>query len=545
MLVGLVLLARSASACPFCSAVSMTFSEEIASSDAAVIAKLVKAPDKPKEDAGAFSGDTGKATFEVVDVLKGAKFLEVKRTFEAVYFGDNPPGTMFLIMGVEPPAINWSTPIAISERARKYLAAAIKLPKEGADRLAFFQDYLQDREDILTRDAYAEFAKAPYGAVKELGPRMQRDKLIAWIRDVEKVPASQRRLYLTMLGVCGKLEDVAVLEEMIKSNDRQTKSGLDALIAAYLTLKGPDGVALIEDLFLKDKDAEYTDTYAAIMALRFHGQEEKTIPRERLLAALRYMLDRPQLADLIIPDLARWEDWSAMDRLVDLFKNADDESSWVRVPVINYLQACPLPEAKKRIEELAKIDPEVVKRANTLFAFGGALAGSRPAAAPASAAKDAASKDKASTGKAENDITSRSGETSAEKAAADKQPAASPKEKPQDAKAAADVGSNADADKTKASAAPVKTKPEAGQRSSTQGSKAGARTQIGKQETQAHGAARLAAADSDILPLSGQLRRTPASPATTVRVLCGLALALVLLFGLFLSILRGGSHAAA
>ena len=44
-----------------------------------------------------------------------------------------------------------------------------------------------------------------------------------------------------------------------------------------------------------------------------------------------------------------------MDRLVKLFKNADDDSIWVRVPVINYLRACPLPEAKQHIEELAKI----------------------------------------------------------------------------------------------------------------------------------------------------------------------------------------------
>ena len=138
-------------------------------------------------------------------------------------------------------------------------------------------------------------------------------------------------------------------------------------MAAYLTLKGPDGMPLVEDLFLKNKDAEYTDTYATIMALRFHGTEEKIIPRERLLVGIRTMLDRPQLADLVIPDLARWEDWSVMDRLVELFKNADEESSWVRVPVINYLRACPLPEAKERIDELAKLDPETVKRANSFF----------------------------------------------------------------------------------------------------------------------------------------------------------------------------------
>ena len=176
-----------------------------------------------------------------------------------------------------------------------------------------------------------------------------------------------------------------MLEEMIQSKDRQTKGALDALVAAYLTLKGPDGMPLVEDLFLKNKDAEYTDTYATIMALRFHGTEEKIIPRERLLEGIRTMLDRPQLADLVIPDLARWEDWSVMDRLVELFKNADDESSWVRVPVINYLRACPLPKAKERIDELAKLDPETVKRANSFFPFAGgaaAAAGRRPMPPP-------------------------------------------------------------------------------------------------------------------------------------------------------------------
>jgi hypothetical protein len=57
-----------------------------------------------------------------------------------------------------------------------------------------------------------------------------------------------------------------------------------------------------------------------------------------------------------------------MPRLVRLFKEADDKSSWVRVPVINYLRACPLPEAEKYIAELEKIDPVAVKRARTYFA---------------------------------------------------------------------------------------------------------------------------------------------------------------------------------
>lgn len=360
------LLVEVVRACPFCSAVSLTFSEEIGNSQVALIAKLIEPPAKPSTDAPASSLDVVKAKFEVVKVLKGEKELGETKTIETVYFGDAPVGSMFLVMGIDVPTINWGTPIAISERGIEYVTKAIELPKEGVERMVFFQDHLEDSDEMLARDAYDEFAKTPYAGVVALKDHMKHDKLIEWIKS-PTIPVSHRRLYLTMLGVCGKPDDTVLLEEMIRSKDRQTKGALDALVAAYLTLKGPEGMPLVEELFLKNKDAEYTDTYATIMALRFHGTEEKIIPKDRLLAGIRTMLERPQLADLVIPDLARWEDWSVMDRLVELFKNADEDSNWVRVPVINYLRACPLPQAKERIDELAKIDPDAVNRASTLF----------------------------------------------------------------------------------------------------------------------------------------------------------------------------------
>ncbi len=70
---------------------------------------------------------------------------------------------------------------------------------------------------------------------------------------------------------------------------------------------------------------------------------------------------------MVIPDLARWEDWSQIDRLVELFKTADEKSSWVRVPVINYLRACPKPEAAAKLEELKELDPAAFKRATAFF----------------------------------------------------------------------------------------------------------------------------------------------------------------------------------
>lgn len=369
-------------ACPFCSAVSMTLTEEINAADAAVIARL--AGEQP-EEAELEDGRSRpvKVKFDIVEVLKGKELLEGTEQIEVLYFGQDDAKPEFLITGIDPQALSWATPIGLSERAGEYVRQLSSLPESGGDRLAFFQEYFEDEDPLLAADAYDEFAKAPYADVKDLRDRMHHDKLIAWIQDPE-VTASHRRLYLTMLGVCGSEEDVDVLEQMITSDDRQMKTALDAIVACYLTLKGPDGLPLVEDRFLKNMEAEYTDIYAVIMALRFHGQEEDIIPKERLVKALGHMLDRPQYADLVIPDLARWEDWSVMERLVELFKNADEDSSWVRVPVINYLRACPLEEAETYLAELEQIDPDAVKRARIHYT----VAGSSPPPPPPTSDED-------------------------------------------------------------------------------------------------------------------------------------------------------------
>jgi hypothetical protein len=397
VLVSMPMLSRG---CPFCSAVSMTFCEEIGQTDVAVFAKLVGTPPPSNDESQNASSSLEPSKFQIIEVLKGADLIGKEKFFETLYFGAEPIGKEFLVMAInEKPKLAWATPITITPAVKPYIKTALTLPKEGADRLVFFQDYLEGTEEMLARDAYDEFAKAPYKDVVGLKGRMKHDQLVAWIKD-PKVTASHRRLYLTMLGVCGTKKDADMLEEMLKDDGPAGKSGMDALAAAYLTLKGPDGVALIEDEFLKNKDAEYTETYAAIMAIRFHGQEETIIPKQRLIQALRYMLDRPQLADLVIPDLARWEDWGSMDKLVQLFKDSEDDTGWVRVPVINFLRACPLPGAKKHLEELAKIDPESVKRANSFFPLGGGVAPAAEGKKP----EAAATKDEPSAEAAEDEV---------------------------------------------------------------------------------------------------------------------------------------------
>ena len=357
-------ITASAVACPFCTAVSQTFSEEMQSMDIVLFAELIEVPDDDDEDA---TGELPRCKFKVTEVLNGEAWYAQDDTIEVHYFGPNSEGGTFLIMGTDPPQTMWGTPLIVKQRAQAYLKELPLLPT-GNERLEFFIDYLEDEDELLARDAYDEFAKTPYDGVIALKDSMDHDQLVGFIRNPD-TPPSRRRLYLTMLGVCGNQDDCEMLETMMQSDNREDKAGLNALIACYLSLAKAEGLPLIEELFLANQDAEYQDTYAAIMALRFHGNDHDVIPREKLLPGLRAVLDRPDLADLVIPDLARWEDWEVMPRLIALFEEADEESNWVRVPVVNFLRACPLDEAKLAIEDLKQIDPEAVERAESFFPY--------------------------------------------------------------------------------------------------------------------------------------------------------------------------------
>ena len=352
-------------ACPFCSAVNLTFTEQLSSNDVVVIAKLLQLPEISDDP----DAELPKAEFEVVDVIKGEKWVGPEMKFRTLLVGRYPVGQKFMVMGVDPPSVAWSTPMKATDRLIAYLKKLEELPKDGPERLEYFQDFLEDKESVLAFDAYDEFARAPYEDVIGLKDKMDHDRLVEWIKDPE-TSINRRRLYFTMLGVCGGDGDIELLEELIKSGDRKKQAGLDALIASYLNLKGEAGVSLIEDTFIKDKSVDYVDTLSAVSALRFHGTEVEVVPKKRIVAAVRLLLDRPKMADMIIPDLARWEDWSVMDRLVQMFIDADEDTNWLRVPVITYLRACPKPEAKSHIDTLAKIDPDAVRRADFFLNFG-------------------------------------------------------------------------------------------------------------------------------------------------------------------------------
>lgn len=350
---------QPSTAMSFTSGPSPTLSEEIELLDVAVIVRRVTPAGEGKQE----DSDWFEIDYVVETIVKGEQHVRVGQQINVLTYRDGKADDLFLLMAEKQPKMMWSTPVPLSPRGREYVLQLRSLARQGPERLKFFYAYLGDRDEILELDAHQEFAAADYATLQQLRAIFKPEQLVKWVQDRE-VPASRRRVYYQLLSICGGERELPVLEKILRSENRLERAALEAAIECYLTLKGADGLSLVDELFLRDKQAHYIDVYCAIMAMRLHASERKVIPRERLLASLRLVLKRYDIADLVIPDLIKWEDWSVVDDVFTAFKAADEESRWLRVPAIQYLRRCPLAKAKAHLRACERIDPHSVRGAN-------------------------------------------------------------------------------------------------------------------------------------------------------------------------------------
>jgi hypothetical protein len=125
-----------------------------------------------------------------------------------------------------------------------------------------------------------------------------------------------------------------------------------------------------------------------VQAVRI-AEESGNIKAAEGAQAFHSLLANPEMADQVVADLARWEDWSVIDRLVELFINVDPEKDYIRPPVFRYLNRCPLPEAKKQLARLKEMDPVAAKQALAFSSLPGLLPSAKaPAGKKANDTKD-------------------------------------------------------------------------------------------------------------------------------------------------------------
>jgi len=308
--------ASAARCCPFCSAPSLTLAEQMAQADAAVLVQWVggkKATDK----------SAGETVYEIRQIVRNHKNeLKVGGRITLPRYRESKVGDLFLLVGSKGATIEWASPLEVTETSFNYVAQAPSPEAPTAKRLAYYVKFLEYPDQMISNDAYGEFANAPYADITQLAEKLPREKIRSWITNKD-TPQTRMGLYGLLIGLCGNDEDAKILKGKILEETEDFRLGIDGLMSGYLLLTGEKGMSVLDEHKLKNRDVPFSETYAAMQALRFMWKySEGRIEKDRLRASMRILLDRPELADLVIADLARWKDWDVQDRLMALYIQA-------------------------------------------------------------------------------------------------------------------------------------------------------------------------------------------------------------------------------
>jgi len=324
--------AVSAAACPFCPVVSLTLSEQVAQSDAVALVQWVEGtPAKDKTP--------GSTDYEVLRVVKAPEGEAAPGTrITMSRFRAGKKGDLFLLIGSKADKdVEWGSPVEVSESSFNYLAMAPSPEQPTQKRLEYFLKFLEFPDDLVANDAYAEFANAPYKDLIPLKEKMPLERLRKWVSSPD-TSVTRLGLYGLMLGLCGTSEDIALMEKKIAQPTEEFRLGIDGVMGGYLLLNGEKGLDLLDDLkFHKDAKVPFAETYAAMQAIRFMWTyAPDRISKDRLRQSMRSLLDRPELADLVVADLSRWKDWSVQDRLFELYSSEGYDIPSIKRSIVRY-----------------------------------------------------------------------------------------------------------------------------------------------------------------------------------------------------------------
>lgn len=372
LVTSLVLLAmlapRLVRACPFCPALVPTLCQQREAADVVLLAELV-------------ARENDAPTARVHRVLKGETTYSAG-TSVVLPNEATASGGLVLLFGRQvaaadaksEPRIDWTSQ-PVDETSYAYFVRAPGLRTPSVERLRYFGRYLEHANARIAADASMEFAHAPFGDVAQAAAAIHMSLVRAWLAD-ERVPQERKGFYGLLLGLASEPADVAanreLLRQAIDDPADDLRSGFDGMLAGYLLLEGESALVLIEERFLANRDSRDGDVRHALAALRFYAEYGRAIPLTRLATSVEPLLERPEFASTAIVELARWQAWDALERIVPLYDAPGYPQPGTRRAVVGYLLAAPSAEAADALARLRTLHAaEVAEAEQHLSLFGG------------------------------------------------------------------------------------------------------------------------------------------------------------------------------
>lgn len=345
--IGSINTAGAGCACPFCDAPALMLSEQIGQCDHMLRGKWLEG-EKPVSLRG------GSSKFEILDVAfsKGDRFQKGQIVVMPQYIAGSDTSS-YTLMGPDDRLEDWHVPSEVTEASWNYLLKmppGVKDTKAQTERLMYFLDYFEHPDLMVSNDAFAEFASAPYEVIVPLKDHLPREKILDWLQD-PKTPVTRTGFYGMLAGICGRPEDAAILEKKIVTLDADFRLGIEGVMAGYMMICGEEGLKKLEEVKILSKTAinkdgkeitlPFSEVYAVMQALRFMWTyEPDRLSKDRLKQSMHLLLERKEMADLVITDLARWKDWSIQDRLMTMYGDENYDIPAIRRAIVKYLYYC-------------------------------------------------------------------------------------------------------------------------------------------------------------------------------------------------------------
>jgi hypothetical protein len=252
---------------------------------------------------------------------------------------------------------------------RKLLAVA---PEDRVGVLRFCVDYLIDAEPAVATDALREFALATDMEWAAVAKRMPVDKLRHWLRH-HKTDGYKVGTVALLLGHIGDERDLPLLRDLANLNPGKGGNVYihDKLATALVLARPPEGWAHLSQ-FLNDPNLEFHLRFAVLRTLRyFHDERPGVLSEGHIRRGMGRLLEHSDLADFVIDDLWRWQEWGFADAVLGLYGKEKYNLPIVRRAIVRYALMCPGGRAERFVEKIRAVDPEFVSDTEEMLQLDG------------------------------------------------------------------------------------------------------------------------------------------------------------------------------
>jgi len=285
---------------------------------------------------------------------------------------------------------------------RAKLVEPVRLLLERPDRFRFATEILAGWASWTDEERRAHFARYLGSAHPQIAEiclsQLSRfsDRQLAYIAKAVPTPTIEqcrrqltdrntppvdRAIFARLLGAWGSEPDAARFETILSQHASELRYGTKEFAIAYVFLRGEKGLDKIDELLIKSPEATAQDAHAAFDAIVALGEDiPGKVPRPRLVRSLELFLDWPDQAWRAIRVLARWQDWSVHDRLMQMYDDRDFVPLTRREIIRYVIAASRTPKTKdgansrewaqRDLDQLRKKDPTEVERVEQSFILG-------------------------------------------------------------------------------------------------------------------------------------------------------------------------------